>query len=323
MKALITGITGQDGAYLTRLLLDKGYEVHGIKRRSSSFNTSRLDEIFEKIHLHYGDLTEGSIIKILSRVKPDEIYHLGAMSHVKVSFEMPEYTINTSLGILRIMEAVKFLKLDSRIYNACSSEMFGNSPAPQNEDTIFDPRSPYACSKVLSFNLGKLYREAYGIKVSNGILFNHESPLRGETFVTKKITEAVKKISKREQKALYLGNLDAKRDWGHARDYVRAMHMMLQVEPDDYVIATGKSHTVREFCTLAFKEAGINIDFRGGGINETGVNLENNEILVKIDSKYFRPTEVNDLRGDAKKAREMLKWTPEISLSELIKEMIQ
>ena len=333
--ALITGITGQDGAYLSRLLLENNYEVHGIKRRSSSFNTGRLESIYVDPHekdsnffLHYGDLTDSSnLIRIIQKVKPDEIYNLGAQSHVQVSFETPEYTSNSdALGTIRILEAIRTLNMINKVkfYQASTSEMFGKSKPPQNEDTVFQPRSPYAAAKLFSYWVTINYREAYGLFASNGILFNHESPMRGETFVTRKITRAVASILKGKQQKLWLGNLDAKRDWGHAKDYVEGMWKILQHDhAEDFVLATGKSFTVRKFCEIAFKEIGITLKWVGNGINEIGKDIKNGEVLVQIDQKYFRPTEVDYLEGDASKAREKLNWTPKISLESMISEMVQ
>ena len=332
--ALITGVTGQDGAYLSEFLLKKGYEVHGIKRRSSSFNTGRLENIYadphEKpnFHLHFGDLTDASnLIRIIQKVKPSEIYNLGAQSHVKVSFETPEYTANSdALGTIRLLEAIRTLNMEKniRFYQASTSEMFGKSSPPQNENTIFQPRSPYAAAKLYSYWITINYREAYNIYASNGILFNHESPIRGETFVTRKITRAVASIVLGKQERLWLGNLDAKRDWGHAKDYVEGMWLILQNDvPDDFVLATGNSYTVRKFCELAFREVGIEITWSGEGIKEKGINKKDNKTLIEIDERYFRPTEVNFLKGDASKANKILNWKPEVSFEELISEMVK
>ncbi len=354
-RALITGITGQDGAYLAELLLDKGYEVHGIKRRSSLFNTQRIDHLYQDPHekdirfvLHYGDLTDATnLIRIINKVQPDEIYNLGAQSHVKVSFEAPEYTADTdALGTLRLLEAIRMLGLEgkTRFYQASSSELFGKvREIPQTEQTPFYPRSPYACAKLYAFWCTVNYREAYGIYACNGILFNHESPLRGETFVSRKITRAVARIVLGLQENLYLGNLDAKRDWGHAKDFVQAQWLMLQQDqPDDYVIATGEQHSVREFCEGAFLEAGIKLVWKGQGIAETGViaDIQTTELLkkydrrdqlrtlcrgqtvVSIDPRYFRPTEVDSLLGDPSKARRKLGWKQEISFEQMIREMV-
>jgi len=325
--ALITGITGQDGSYLAELLLEKGYEVHGIVRRSSLINTHRIDHIFNKIELHYGDLTDSTnLISVIQKVQPDEIYNLGAQSHVKVSFEMPEYTGQVdALGTLRILEAVRILGMADkcRIYQASTSEMFGLvQEVPQKETTPFYPRSPYGCAKVYSYWMTKNYREAYGMYACTGILFNHESPRRGETFVTRKICRGLAYISSGIQDTLYLGNLDAKRDWGHARDYVRAMWMMLQQDnPDDYVIATGEQYSVREFVEKASPYFGMNIEWMGEGIDEVGFDWNTKRPIIKVDPKYFRPTEVESLLGDATKAKEKLGWKPEISFDQLIEEM--
>ena len=333
--ALITGVTGQDGAYLSRFLLKKNYEVHGIKRRSSSFNTGRLESIYVDPHennpnffLHYGDLTDSSnLIRIIQKTKPDEIYNLGAQSHVQVSFETPEYTANSdALGTVRLLEAIRTLNLIKKVkfYQASTSEMFGKSPPPQNENTEFQPRSPYAAAKLYSYWVTINYREAYNLFASNGILFNHESPMRGETFVTRKITRAVASILKGKQEKLWLGNLDARRDWGHAKDYVEGMWKILQHDtPEDFVLATGKSYTVREFCEIAFKEIGIDIEWIGKGVNEIGKDNKNGTVLVQIDERYFRPTEVDYLEGDASKAREKLNWIPKISFKSMISEMVQ
>ena len=332
--ALITGVTGQDGAYLSRFLLKKNYYVHGIKRRASSFNTGRLENIYVDPHeknpnfvLHYGDLTDSSnLIRIIQKTQPDEIYNLGAQSHVQVSFETPEYTANSdALGTIRILEAIRILNLSKKVkfYQASTSEMFGKSPAPQNEKTVFQPRSPYAVAKLYSYWVTVNYREAYGLFASNGILFNHESPMRGETFVTRKITRAVASILSGKQEKLWLGNLDARRDWGHAEDYVEGMWKMLQHnQPEDFVLATGNSYTVRQFCEIAFKEIGIKIIWSGKGVKELGRDNKNGRILVQIDKRYFRPTEVNFLEGDASKAKEKLNWTPKISFEKMISEMV-
>ena len=332
-KALITGITGQDGSYLAELLLAKGYEVHGVIRRSSSFNTQRIDGIYQDPHepdrrlvLHYGDLNDASSLnRILRVVVPDEIYNLGAQSHVKVSFDTPEYTGEvTGLGSARLLEGIRELDTRPRIYQASSSEMFGKvTEVPQNESTPFYPRSPYGVAKLYAYWLTVNYREAYGLFAVNGILFNHESPRRGETFVSRKITRAVGRIKHGLQDRLYLGNLDAKRDWGYARDYVEAMWRMLQQEePEDFVIATGKTHTVRDFCTIAFLRAGIEIDWRGAGFDEKGYEHGSERVLVEIDPRYLRPTEVDLLLGDASKARMKLGWTPETSFAELVELMV-
>jgi GDPmannose 4,6-dehydratase len=334
--ALITGVTGQDGAYLAELLLDKGYVVHGIKRRSSLFNTDRIDHLYKDRHednvdffLHYGDLTDSTnLIRLVQEIQPDEIYNLAAMSHVQVSFDTPEYTANAdAIGALRLLEAVRILKMEKsvRFYQASTSELYGKVvETPQSETTPFYPRSPYAVAKLYAFWIVKNYREAYGIYACNGILFNHESPLRGETFVTRKITRAAAKIKLGLQKKLYLGNLDAKRDWGHARDYVYGMWQMLQQEEaDDFVLASGETHPVREFVDKAFSHIGINIRWEGEGINEKGINAETNEVIVEVDEKYFRPTEVELLLGDPSKAQEKLGWKHKISFEELVKEMVE
>jgi len=334
--ALITGVTGQDGAYLAELLLSRGYIVHGIKRRASSFNTERIDNIYHDPHdpdqrfiLHYGDLTDSTnLIRIMQQVRPDEIYNLAAQSHVAVSFETPEYTANAdALGTLRLLESIRILGLEkkTRFYQASTSEMFGKvMEVPQRETTPFYPRSPYAAAKVYSYWICVNYREAYGIYACNGILFNHESPLRGETFVTRKITRAVARIKLGLQEKLYLGNLDSMRDWGHARDYVLAQWLILQqYEPEDYVIATGKQYSVREFVEYSFKEAGITIQWEGSGIDERGTDSESGNILVEIDERYFRPTEVETLLGDPSKAREKLGWKAQVTIEEMVSEMVR
>jgi GDPmannose 4,6-dehydratase len=326
-RALITGVTGQDGSYLAELLLAKGYEVHGIKRRASSFNTARVDHLPD-LRLHYGDMTDGSnLTRILHDVAPDEVYNLAAQSHVQVSFETPEYTANAdALGTLRLLECFERGTdfKGARLYQASTSELYGNSPAySRTETTPFMPRSPYAAAKLYAYWLTVNYREAYGIHASNGILFNHESPRRGETFVTRKITMAVAAISMGKQDCLYLGNIDAYRDWGHARDYVEAMYLALQQDkPDDYVIATGDAHSVREFVELAFDEVGIKIGWSGYGVHEIGIDTKTMHPVVRIDPHYFRPTEVNLLRGDATKAMNRLGWRPKIGFHALIKEMV-
>ncbi len=340
--ALITGITGQDGSYLAEFLLSKGYEVHGIIRRASTFNTHRIDHIYVDPHepdarlfLHYGDLSDpGVITEIIWNIKPDEIYHLGAQSHVRVSFDMPEFTGNiTGLGTTRILEAIRRSGVKAKFYQASSSEMFGASPPPQNEKTPFYPRSPYAAAKVYAFWMTVNYREAYGLFACNGILFNHESPRRGETFVTRKITRAIANILAGNQKKLYLGNLNAKRDWGFAPEYVEMMHLMLQQdEPDDYVVGTGESHSVREFAEKAFSYAGIEIEWKGSGTEEKGIVksieskwdslLRPGQIIIEIDPRYFRPTEVEFLQADITKAREKLGWEPRTTFDELIKIMV-
>jgi GDPmannose 4,6-dehydratase len=335
-KALITGITGQDGAYLAEFLLKKGYEVHGIKRRSSMFNTDRIDHLYQDLHeegvrlkLHYGDLTDSTnLIRIIQEVQPDEIYNLAAQSHVMVSFETPEYTANSdALGTLRILEAIRILGLiqKTKFYQASTSELYGLvQEVPQSETTPFYPRSPYAVAKLYGYWIVKNYREAYGMYACNGILFNHESPIRGETFVTRKITRAAAKISLGLQKKLFLGNLDAQRDWGHAKDYIEGMYLMLQQEKaDDYVLATGVTNTVRKFVDLAFGELGITIRWEGEGVNEKGINLATNEIIVEVDPKYFRPTEVELLIGNPAKAERELGWKHKYDLAELVKDMVQ
>ncbi len=333
--ALITGITGQDGAYLARLLLEKGYRVHGIKRRSSSFNTSRIDEIYEdphvpdpKLTLHYGDLTDSTnLIRVVQETQPDEIYNLAAQSHVAVSFETPEYTANSdALGTLRLLEAIRILKLEqkTRFYQASTSELYGLvQEVPQRETTPFYPRSPYAAAKLYAYWITVNYREAYGIHASNGILFNHESPLRGETFVTRKITRAAAAISLGRQDTLYLGNMDAQRDWGHAREYAEGMwRMMQQDEGDDYVLATGVTTTVRQFVEWAFADAGINLEWRGSGVEEQGFCQKTGALRVAVDPRYFRPTEVELLIGDPSKAHQKLGWRAEIGVRELAREMV-
>jgi len=335
--ALITGVTGQDGAYLAELLLKKGYIVHGIKRRSSSFNTARVDHLYSDPHLgasvrfflHHGDLTDSTnLIRIIQETQPDEIYNLAAQSHVQVSFETPEYTANAdAVGTLRLLEALRILKLEqkTRFYQASTSEMFGLvQERPQRETTPFYPRSPYGAAKVYAYWITVNYREAYGMHASNGILFNHESPIRGETFVTRKITRAVAAIHHGLQDCLYLGNLDSIRDWGHARDYVRGMWQMLQMdEPGDYVLATGETHSVREFVEKSFAHVGINLDWRGQGVEEQALDKKTGRTLVKIDPRYFRPTEVDFLQGDASKARRVLGWTPETQFDDLVRDMME
>ena len=334
--ALITGITGQDGAYLAELLLEKGYEVHGIKRRSSLFNTDRIDHLYKDLHeknvkffLHYGDLTDSTnLIRIVQQVQPDEIYNLAAQSHVQVSFDTPEYTANAdALGTLRILEAIRILKLEkkTKFYQASTSELYGLvQETPQKETTPFYPRSPYAVAKLYGYWITVNYREAYGIYACNGILFNHESPLRGETFVTRKITRAVARIKLGLQEKLYLGNLSAKRDWGYAKDYVEAMWLMLQQDnPEDFVVATGETHEVREFVTLAFKEVGINIKWQGAGIDEKGIDEATGKTIIEVDPRYFRPTEVELLLGDATKAQQKLGWKPKTNLAELCAMMVK
>lgn len=338
--ALITGITGQDGSYLAELLLEKGYEVHGLVRRSSSFNIGRIEHLCTEkliddmhqeqgLHLHYGDMTDSTnLISLLQKIKPHEIYNLAAQSHVQVSFETPEYTANAdAIGTLRILEAVRLLELteQTKIYQASTSELYGKvQEIPQTETTPFYPRSPYGVAKLYGFWITKNYREAYDMFASNGILFNHESPRRGETFVTRKITLAVARILMGTQNKLYLGNLNAKRDWGHAKDYAECMWLMLQQDkPDDFVIATGETHTVREFCTIAFQESGIRIEWKGEGIDEKGIDTANGRVLVEVDNEFFRPTEVELLLGDPTKAKEALGWNPtQTSFYDLIKEMV-
>ena len=368
MKALITGITGQDGSYLAELLLGKGYEVHGLIRRSSTFNTDRIDHIYSdphnpntRIFLHFGDLADsGQLTHLIYNIKPDEIYHLGAQSHVRVSFDMPEYTGDiVGLGTTRLLEAIRRSGVAARFYQASSSEMFGSAPPPQNEETPFQPQSPYAAAKVYAFHMVRNYREAYGIFAANGILFNHESPRRGETFVTRKITRAVARIRYGFQPCLYLGNLEARRDWGYAPDYVDAMwHILQQDKPDDFVAATGESHSVREFCEVGFQEAGMDIEWRGKGVDEVGVlagiadpsaaskdlmprqepqvscgfvsplpetvqSIKPGDVIIRIDPRYFRPTEVDFLRGDWSKAKKILGWKPTVTFAGLVQIMVQ
>ncbi len=338
--ALITGVTGQDGAYLAEFLLNKGYVVHGVKRRSSLFNTDRIDHLYQDQHendvrffLHYGDLTDSTnLIRIIQEVQPDEIYNLAAQSHVKVSFETPEYTANSdALGTLRILEAIRILGLadKTKFYQASTSELYGglesnkNSKGLYDEESEFYPRSPYGVAKLYGFWIVKNYREAYGLFACNGILFNHESPIRGETFVTRKITRAAAKISLGLQKNLFLGNMDAKRDWGHAKDYIKGMWLMLQQEePKDYVLATGETYTVRHFVDLAFREVGMELEWKGEGVDEVGVNKASGEVIVRVDPKYFRPTEVDLLIGDPTKAKEELGWKHEYDLAALVKDMV-
>lgn len=324
-KALITGVTGQDGSYLAELLLAKGYEVHGIKRRASNFNTQRIDHLSD-VQLHHGDMTDGSgLVRLLAEIKPDEVYNLAAQSHVQVSFETPEYTANAdALGAMRLLEGIKTLALPTRLYQASTSELYGNSGGIyRNEHTPFMPRSPYAAAKLYAYWLTVNYREAYGIHASNGILFNHESPRRGPTFVTRKITMAVAAIHHGRQDVLRLGNLDAVRDWGHARDYVEAMYLAVQHEtPGDYVIATGDARSVREFVEEAFALIGDKIEWRGKGLDEIGVDVNSGKTRVVIDPKYFRPTEVNLLRGDASKAMKTLGWRPRVKFHDLVREMV-
>ena len=326
--ALITGITGQDGSYLAELLLEKGYEVHGIVRRASLINTDRIDHIYEDLRLHYGDLTDAlSIINLIKDIEPDEIYNLGAQSHVKVSFEIPEYTAQVDgLGTLRILEAVRFLgmELKTRIYQASTSELYGLVQAtPQTETTPFHPRSPYGVAKLYGYWIVKNYRESYGLHASSGILFNHESPRRGETFVSRKITRGLSRISVGEQRQLYLGNLNAKRDWGHAKDFVEAMWLMLQQDkPDDYVIATGEQYSVKDFVDKAAPFFGFNIQWMGEGLDEVGYDWSTKRQVISVDKKYFRPAEVESLLGDPSKAKQKLGWEPKISFDQLIEDMV-
>ena len=335
-KALITGITGQDGSYLAEFLLKKGYEVHGIKRRASSFNTARVDHLYRDPHerdvrfyMHYGDLTDSTnLIRIIQEIQPDEIYNLAAQSHVKVSFETPEYTANADgLGTLRILEAIRILKLEARtrFYQASTSELFGKvQEIPQKETTPFYPRSPYAVAKLYAYWITVNYREAYGMYACNGILFNHESPVRGETFVTRKVTRALARIKIGLQDTLFLGNLNARRDWGHARDFVKMQWLMLQQdEPEDYVIATGIQYSVKELIEIAARQLNIAIRWEGEGSDEKGIEEETGQVIVAVDPEYYRPTEVNELLGDASKAREKLGWKPDISFEEMIAEMIE
>jgi len=334
--ALITGVTGQDGAILAEFLLNKGYTVHGIKRRSSSFNTARVDHLYQDPHaegirffMHYGDLTDATnLIRLVQTTQPDEIYNLAAQSHVQVSFETPEYTANAdALGTLRLLEAIRILGMEDKVrfYQASTSELYGNAEEiPQNENTPFHPRSPYGAAKLYAYWITVNYREAYGLHASNGILFNHEGPTRGETFVTRKITQGVAAIESGADGQLYLGNLDAKRDWGHAGDYVEGMWLMLQqAEPDDYVLATGESHSVREFVELAFSHVGRKIEWRGEGVEEKGIDADTGQLLINIDRRYYRPTEIFHLRGDASKARKKLGWRPRRTFLELVREMVE
>jgi GDPmannose 4,6-dehydratase len=332
-KALITGITGQDGSYLAEFLLEKGYEVHGIIRRSSSFNTGRIDHLYIDPHinnvrmfLHYGDLSDASnISRLLNKIKPDEIYNLGAQSHVKVSFEMPEYTADISgIGTLRLLDAIRDSEIKTKFYQASSSEMFGKvSETPQTENTPFYPRSPYGCAKVFAYWITKNYRESYNLFACNGILFNHESPRRGETFVTKKVIKALTKIKLGLQEKLYLGNLDAKRDWGYAKDYIEGMWLMLQQsEPDDYLLATNETHTVREFVKETARNLGINLVWQGQGLEEKGIDADTSKTIIEIDPHYFRPAEVDILIGDYTKAKEKLGWVPKVKFKELVELMV-
>ena len=333
--ALITGVTGQDGAYLTELLLEKGYEVHGVKRRSSSFNTGRIDHLYKdpheedaRLHLHYGDMTDATnLIRIVQETRPDEIYNLAAQSHVQVSFETPEYTANSdAMGTLRLLEAIRLLGMSetTRFYQASTSELYGKvQEIPQSEKTPFYPRSPYAAAKLYAYWITVNYREAYGMHASNGILFNHESPIRGETFVTRKITRAVAAIHHKLQDRLYLGNLDAKRDWGHAKDYVEGMWRIVQHDtPDDFVLATGETRSVREFVERAFAEVGIDVVWRGEGVDEVGIEKRSGRLLVEVDPKYFRPTEVDILVGDPSKAKRELGWQATTPFDDLVREMV-
>jgi len=332
--ALITGITGQDGAYLAELLLAKGYVVHGVKRRSSSLNTQRVDHLYvdphvedAKFFLHYGDMTDATnLIRLIQESQPTEIYNLAAQSHVQVSFETPEYTANAdALGTLRLLEAIRILRMDQRVrfYQASTSELYGNTAAPQNETTPFAPRSPYGAAKLYAYWITVNYREAYGIHASNGILFNHESPIRGETFVTRKISRAVAAIEAGQQQRLFIGNLNATRDWGHARDYALGMWMILQQpKPDDYVLATGEAHTVREFIEHAFAVIGRSIEWRGSGIGEAGIDKRSGDILVSVDARYFRPTEVDILLGDATKAKQRFGWKHQVTFNQLVVDMV-
>jgi GDPmannose 4,6-dehydratase len=334
--ALITGITGQDGAYLAELLLGKGYVVHGVKRRSSSFNTDRIDHLYQdphelgiRFHLHYGDVTDATnLIRIIQETQPDEIYNLAAQSHVQVSFETPEYTANADgLGTLRLLEAIRILGLakKTRFYQASTSELYGSvAEIPQNESTPFRPRSPYAVAKLYAYWITVNYREAYGMHASNGILFNHESPIRGETFVTRKITRGVAAIEHGRQRRLFLGNLDARRDWGHARDYVQGMWLIMQQQaPDDYVLATGEAHSVREFVERSFAYVGRTIVWRGAGVEERGIDTASGDVLVEVDPRYFRPTEAETLVGDARKVRDRLGWRHRTSFDELVRDMVE
>lgn len=334
--ALITGITGQDGSYLAEFLLAKGYEVHGMKRRSSSFNTSRIDHLYQDVHqknlklkLHYGDLTDSTnLIRLIQEIQPDEIYNLAAQSHVKVSFDCPEYTANADgLGTLRLLEAIRILKLEkkTKLYQASTSELFGLvQETPQKETTPFYPRSPYACAKIYGYWITVNYREAYNMFACNGILFNHESPRRGETFVTRKITRSAVRIKLGIEEKLFLGNLDSKRDWGHAKDYIEGMWLVLQQDkPEDFVLATGVTTTIRDFCNMTFKELGIEIEWKGKGVNEKGIDKATGKTIVEVDPRYFRPTEVDLLLGNAAKARKKLGWEPKYDLPMLVKEMVK
>ena len=334
-KALITGVTGQDGSYLAELLLEKGYEVHGVKRRASSFNTARVDHLYEDPHekdvdfyLHHGDMTDSTnIIRLIQEVKPDEIYNLAAQSHVHVSFETPEYTANSdAVGTLRILEAIRILKMEEKVrfYQASTSELYGKIQEPiQSEKTPFYPRSPYAAAKLYAYWITVNYRESYGIHASNGILFNHESPRRGETFVTRKITRAATRIHLEKQDKLFLGNLSAKRDWGHAKDFVRGMWQIVQHKKgDDFVLATNSTYSVRWFCEVVFSQLGTQIEWIGDGVDEKGIDSKSGKVIIEVDSAYFRPTEVDILHGDASKAKEILGWEPEFDINMLVKEMV-
>jgi len=333
-KALITGVTGQDGSYLAELLLKKGYEVHGIKRRSSIIKTDRIDHIYQDLHdedlrfiLHYGDMTDSSNLnRIVEEINPDEIYNLAAQSHVKVSFDVPEYSAEVdAIGTLRLLDAIKDKEIQCKFYQASSSEMYGKADEfPQTEKTRFNPRSPYAAAKVFSYWITNNYRDAYDLFACNGILFNHESPRRGETFVTRKITMAVANISAGKQEKLYLGNVNAKRDWGYAPEYVEAMWQMLQQkQPDDYVVATNTEHSVRDFCDLAFKEVGINLEWKGKGVKEKGIDTRTKKTIVEVDPHYFRPTDIERLQGDYSKAEKTFGWAPKVKFKELVKIMIE
>ena len=330
--AFITGITGQDGSYLAEYLLSKGYEVHGFVRRSSSFNRHRITDLFDvdarHTHLHYGDMTDiNSLINVLSHVKPDEVYNLAAQSHVRVSFDVPSYTAHTdAIGVQNLLEAIRILDMNCKIYQASTSELYNGDPAlaPQNENTPFKPRSPYGAAKLYGFEITRIYRESYGFFACNGILFNHESPRRGVTFVTRKITKAVSEIANGERDAVHLGNLDARRDWGYAKEYVETMHLMLQQEkPDDYVVATGETHSVREFAEKAFAFVDIPLEWKGEGVDEKGINGKTGDIVVEIDPEYFRPNEVDHLCGDPSKAKKELGWEPKVKFEELVHLMME
>ena len=327
-NALITGITGQSGSYLAEILLEKGYKVVGLKRRTSTINTSRIDHLYDRFmfSLKYWDSDDPlSLVRIIDEVGPDEIYNLSAQSHVKVSFELPEHTFNSvAISTLRLLEAITYCRYPIKLYQASSSEMYGSSLAPQNEDTKFDPQSPYAIAKLAAYHLIKNYRNAYNVFASNGILFNHTSPRRGETFVSRKITQAIAKIKKGKQDCLTLGNLYSKRDWGHAKDYMNAVYLMLQYDrPDDFVIATGESHTIKEFCNLACKFADIEIEWSGKGINEVGIDKKTGKTIIRVSERYFRPTEVDNLCGDSTKARRELNWKPSYTFENLVQEMVE